>query len=218
VVLISACYSGVFLDPVMKKPNRIILTAAAEDRTSFGCSPENQYTYWDGCLIESLTQADNWKLLFGAVQRCVETKEAQKRFTPSFPRAYFGEEIANLLTPAAVVPTAGKAVDPGSSRCPVTSDSSYALSGANPVKVGLDAATGPARELQYLSALRGPAGQSLRYRRVGTSLVKNVILDIYELSYEGTSSPVRVYLDGYHFEEPMAPAGFVCPIAIGLTP
>jgi|SRR5262245_8165052 len=217
VVLISACYSGVFLDPVMTKPNRIILTAAAEDRTSFGCSPENQYTYWDGCLIDSLTQADNWKLLFGVVQRCVETKEAQKRFTPSFPRAYFGEEIANLRTPVALVQTVGNAIDAGSSRCPVTRDSSYGLSGANPVKVGLDAATGPGRQLQYLSALRGPTGQPLRYRRVGTSLINNGILDIYELSYEGLSSPVRVYLDAYHFEEPMAPAGFLCPMAIGLT-
>src|SRR5262245_250734 len=36
VVLISACYSGVFVNKTMQKPNRIILTAARGDRTSFG--------------------------------------------------------------------------------------------------------------------------------------------------------------------------------------
>jgi hypothetical protein len=217
VVLISACYSGVFLDRVMLKPNRIILTAAAEDRTSFGCSSENQYTYWDGCLIDSFTQSDNWAVLYGSIKRCVETKEAQKRFTPSLPRAYFGEAIANLRTPAAPPETAGVANASGS-RCPTTMDESYGFSAGNPVKIGLDGSSGPARELQYLNALRGPAGQSLRFRRVGTSLSGTVILDVYELNYEGLAGPVRIYLDAYHFEDPVAPRGFVCPIAIGLQP
>ena len=51
MVLVSACYSGVFVGPSMQKKNRIILTAARQDRTSFGCSAENEYTYWDSCLI-----------------------------------------------------------------------------------------------------------------------------------------------------------------------
>jgi len=217
VVLISACYSGVFLDRVMLKPNRIILTAAADDRTSFGCSSENQYTYWDGCLIDSFTQSDNWAVLYGSIKRCVETKEAQKRFMPSLPRAYFGEAIASIRTPAAQPETVA-AVDASASRCRITSDESYGVSAGNPVKVGLDGASGPARELQYLNALRGPSGQALRFRRVGTSLAGTVILDVYELAYEGLASPVRIYLDAYHFEEPVAPRGFVCPIAIGLQP
>jgi hypothetical protein len=221
VVLISACYSGVFLDSVMLRPNRIILTAAAADRTSFGCSSENQYTYWDGCLISSLTQSDSWNALFGAVQRCVQTKETQQRFTPSLPRAFFGDQIASLRTPAAP-PLAAAAtgnIDVASSRCPVTADETYGFSAANPIKVGLDGATGPAREMQYLNALRGPSGQPLRFRRVGTSVTgSNVILDVYELNYDGLASPVRIYLDAYHFESPQAPRGFVCPIAIGLQP
>ena len=39
VVVVSACHSGTFLTPDMRKPNRVILTAAATDRTSFGCGP-----------------------------------------------------------------------------------------------------------------------------------------------------------------------------------
>ena len=221
VVLVSACYSGVFVDHVMQRPNLIILTAASSDRTSFGCSSENQYTYWDGCLIDSLTQSDNWNVLYRSVQRCVETKEARQRFMPSLPQAFFGDQIAGLRTPAAPPVTAVVAgnVDGSTSRCPVTTDVTYGFSAANPVKVGLDGATGPARELQYLNALRGPSGQPLRFRRVGTTVAAgNVILDIYELNHEGLASPVRIYLDAYHFEEPVAPRGFVCPIAIGLEP
>src|SRR5262245_15563724 len=80
VVLISACYSGVFVGPSMQKKNRIILTAARQDRTSFGCSAENQYTYWDSCLIDSLPTADNWQSLYGTIQQCGQTKKSKSHF------------------------------------------------------------------------------------------------------------------------------------------
>jgi Peptidase C13 family len=102
VVLISACYSGVFVGPSMQKKNRIILTAAQQDRTSFGCSAENQYTYWDACLIDSLPTADNWKSLYGTIRQCVQTKESRGHFKPSLPQAYFGEEVLDLKIPKTV--------------------------------------------------------------------------------------------------------------------
>jgi hypothetical protein len=103
VVLISACYSGVFVGPSMQKKNRIILTAARQDRTSFGCSAENQYTYWDACLIDSLPTAETWKSLYGTIQQCVQTKESQGQFKPSLPQAYFGEEVSDLKIPKKVM-------------------------------------------------------------------------------------------------------------------
>ena len=99
VVLISACYSGVFVGPSMQKKNRIILTAARQDRTSFGCSAENQYTYWDACLIDSLPTAETWKSLYGTIQQCVQKKESQGQFKPSLPQAFFGEEVSDLKIP-----------------------------------------------------------------------------------------------------------------------
>jgi hypothetical protein len=83
----------------MQKKNRIILTAARQDRTSFGCSAEEQYTYWDSCLIDSLPTAENWKSLYGTIRQCVETKEHQGHFTPSLPQAYFGKEVSDLKIP-----------------------------------------------------------------------------------------------------------------------
>src|SRR6185312_1085404 len=38
VAILSGCHTGTFLKPEMEAPNRIILTAARKDRTSFGCS------------------------------------------------------------------------------------------------------------------------------------------------------------------------------------
>jgi hypothetical protein len=99
VVLVSACYSGVFVGKAMLKPNRIILTAARQDRTSFGCSAENKYTYWDACLIDSLPKADTWKSAYGAIQQCVQNKESKGRFQPSLPQAYFGAQVADLKIP-----------------------------------------------------------------------------------------------------------------------
>jgi hypothetical protein len=95
VALISACYSGVFVDPVAQ-PNRVILTAARDDRTSFGCSAEATYTYWDGCLIESFEAVDTWSELYDAVSSCIEAKESIGGFTPSLPQAFFGEDVRDL--------------------------------------------------------------------------------------------------------------------------
>src|SRR5262249_12585796 len=38
VAIISGCFSGIFIGRMTEAPNRIILTAARDDRTSFGCS------------------------------------------------------------------------------------------------------------------------------------------------------------------------------------
>jgi hypothetical protein len=215
VVLVSACYSGSFTGGLMPKPNRVILTAARDDRTSFGCSAENEFTYWDGCLIDNLAKSDTWRSLQGRLQQCIEEKESKGRFTPSLPQAFFGDQVADLKIPGFVASTPAV---PGSSlnRCPVASESAYGFSVSNAVKVGLDEATGPARETQYLSALRGPAGQAVRSSRIGSALSAGTVLHIYELSYEGLDKPQAIYLDVYHFETPKAPVGFTCSKEIGL--
>jgi hypothetical protein len=94
VVLVSACYSGIFIEP-MARPNRIILTAARPDRTSFGCSADETYTYWDTCLIESYPTATTWAELYDTVTACVVDRESGF-FTPSEPQSSFGSEVRDL--------------------------------------------------------------------------------------------------------------------------
>ncbi len=95
VALISACYSGIFVNP-LARPNRIVLTAASPTNTSFGCAPEATYTYWDGCLITHFAQAATWEDLYRRVTGCIESKESAAAVTPSRPQAHFGAEVANM--------------------------------------------------------------------------------------------------------------------------
>lgn len=57
VVVVSACYSGGFIEP-LRSDTRWIITAARADRTSFGCADENDFTYFGRALFkESLPDA-----------------------------------------------------------------------------------------------------------------------------------------------------------------
>lgn len=94
VLLVSACYSGVFIDPAVTKDNRIILTAARKDRTSFGCGVENQYTFWDTCALAELPKAKTWQGFYESTRVCVEKKEGG--FTPSLPQAYIGAAVKDM--------------------------------------------------------------------------------------------------------------------------
>ena len=99
VVIISGCYSGNFARAPMTRPNRIVLTAARADRTSFGCSAEYEYTVYDRCLLTALDNTATWREAHGLIQTCVEAKERELNATPSQPRAYFGESVARMPLP-----------------------------------------------------------------------------------------------------------------------
>jgi hypothetical protein len=99
VAIVSGCYSGVFIGRVTEAPNRIIITAAREDRTSFGCGHEEQFTYFDGCLFEAWPRSPNWQALYKAVVKCVRDKEDRLRFTNSEPQAFFGDAVKDLGMP-----------------------------------------------------------------------------------------------------------------------
>ena len=50
ILIISACYAGVFV-PKLASEDTAILTAAADNRTSFGCQAENDWTFFGDALI-----------------------------------------------------------------------------------------------------------------------------------------------------------------------
>jgi hypothetical protein len=97
VVVVSACFSGVFVD-ALAAPNRMVLTAAARDRASFGCSEEATYPYFDGCILESLPGATDFIALANAARACVARREAEEGLTPaSNPQLFIGAEMQLLL-------------------------------------------------------------------------------------------------------------------------
>jgi hypothetical protein len=99
VAIISGCFSGVFIGRVTEAPNRIILTAARDDRTSFGCGHEERFTYFDDCLFRSWPQSPNWQALYQATDACVRRKEVDLQAQHSEPQAFFGDAVKNLALP-----------------------------------------------------------------------------------------------------------------------
>jgi len=100
VVVVSACHSGVFLSSGMRQANRIVLTAAAADRSSFGCGAGDQYTYFDQCLLQEFDGSATWQQLAQTTKTCVENLERRMGIRrPSLPQTYIGSGVADLRLP-----------------------------------------------------------------------------------------------------------------------
>ena len=52
LILVSACYSGVFV-PMLSSDTTAIVTAAAADRPSFGCQADNDWTFFGDALVNT---------------------------------------------------------------------------------------------------------------------------------------------------------------------
>jgi hypothetical protein len=97
VIVVSACYSGTFVEP-LKNDSTIILTAAAANRTSFGCSDENDLTYFGEAFYrDALPKAANLRAAFDAARAAILERETHEGMTPSNPQAYFGAAIEQKL-------------------------------------------------------------------------------------------------------------------------
>ena len=96
VVVVSACYSGSFATGKMAKPNRIVLTAARNDRPSFGCQVHRVYNFFDECLLGALSKSATWRAVADGSRECVSRMERALGERPSEPQAYFGAVVANL--------------------------------------------------------------------------------------------------------------------------
>ena len=101
VAVVSACHSGTFINDQAKKPNRIIMTAAAADRTSFGCGADDDYTYYDQCFLQTLDGAvTTWRELALGTRSCVDTLERRLGVREqSRPQLFVGAAVANLRIP-----------------------------------------------------------------------------------------------------------------------
>jgi hypothetical protein len=97
VVVISACFSGVFL-PSLQKPDRLILTAARPDRASFGCGESDQYPYFDECFLSAASGAKDFSALGAGIQACVARKEKETGAEPaSEPQIWIGPALRPML-------------------------------------------------------------------------------------------------------------------------
>jgi hypothetical protein len=97
VVVVSACFSGVFA-PALAGPDRMVLTAARPDRTSFGCGADDRYTVFDACVLEELRRAHDFAALGVAVQGCAARREREEAVSlPSEPQLDVGVALRPTL-------------------------------------------------------------------------------------------------------------------------
>jgi hypothetical protein len=97
VIVMSSCFSGQFVAP-LKGDNRIIMTAARPDRTSFGCGEMDRHTFFDDCFLRALPMAEDFPDLGVLVQQCVAFREQQmKASPPSEPQVSVGPKVIFTL-------------------------------------------------------------------------------------------------------------------------
>jgi hypothetical protein len=104
VIIISACYAGAFID-ALKNPQTIIITAAAADRTSFGCSNDRDLTYFGEAFYrDALPGASSLRSAFDSAKTAIAARESREHVEASNPQAYFGAELEAKLAAMSAVP------------------------------------------------------------------------------------------------------------------
>jgi hypothetical protein len=97
VSIISACYAGGFIES-LKGPRTIIITAAAADRTSFGCSNDSDLTYFGEAFYrDALPEARTLREAFDKAKAAIAARERREHVDASRPQAYFGAELESRL-------------------------------------------------------------------------------------------------------------------------
>jgi hypothetical protein len=97
VIIISACYAGAYIDS-LKNPQTIVITAAAADRTSFGCSNDRDLTYFGEAFYrDALPEARSLRDAFEKARSAIALRERREHVDPSKPQAYFGTELEAKL-------------------------------------------------------------------------------------------------------------------------
>jgi hypothetical protein len=97
VVILSACYSGVFIR-ALSDSNRAVFTAARPDRSSFGCSESDRYPYYDDCILQSFPKVGDFSALATTARDCVAAKEiATGAKPPSEPQISVGAGLRPML-------------------------------------------------------------------------------------------------------------------------
>lgn len=97
VVVVSACFSGGYID-ALRSPRTMVITAASARRESFGCENGRDYTYFSEAFYrDSLTDGD-YRAAFRRAVALVRKRELSMGFRHSRPQLWVGEEIEDKLS------------------------------------------------------------------------------------------------------------------------
>jgi hypothetical protein len=86
VVVISACYSGVFIDQ-LANDDTLVITAADANHPSFGCQDKVKWTYFgDAFFNQALRRAADLRSAFTVARKLISLREMRYRLMPSNPQ------------------------------------------------------------------------------------------------------------------------------------
>jgi hypothetical protein len=97
VVIVSACYSGVFARD-LADARTLVITAAAADKPSFGCRDGATWTYFgDAFFNKALRGERRLDVAFERARGLVTQREQREGFDPSNPQIAGGSQVLERL-------------------------------------------------------------------------------------------------------------------------
>ena len=98
IVIVSACYSGGYVEP-LKDDYTLIMTASAANRTSFGCGTDSDATFFAEALFrQALHFEDSFVKAFEQARTSIGEREKKENVSPpSDPQLYIGSAMADKL-------------------------------------------------------------------------------------------------------------------------
>ncbi|MBL4762334.1 MAG: caspase family protein [Gammaproteobacteria bacterium] len=98
IIAVSACYSGGYID-ALKDSHTLVLTAAAKDKQSFGCSDDSELTYFAKALFrDALTDTNTFEEAFHTAQSLIKQWEKTEEIDQSSdPQIAMGASIKKYL-------------------------------------------------------------------------------------------------------------------------
>jgi len=97
VLVVSACYSGVFIQP-LKTDSTLIATASDAEHTSFGCEDDRDLTYFgEAFLKDSIPTTPTLEAAFKKAADIIQRRETAEHLEHSSPQLYIGPQIRQKL-------------------------------------------------------------------------------------------------------------------------
>lgn len=97
LLILQACFSGQFVH-ALKDPNTIVVTAAAENRSSFGCAAGNDWTYFGDALINhTMRQPLTLDTQVRRAEVLIAAAESRDNLEPSNPQFNIGADSDKWL-------------------------------------------------------------------------------------------------------------------------
>jgi hypothetical protein len=97
ILIVSACYAGVFKD-ALKSDTTLVITAADAEHTSFGCADDRDLTYFgEAFLRDALPGAPSLEAAFLTARSLIDERENAEHLTHSNPQIDIGPAIAKKL-------------------------------------------------------------------------------------------------------------------------